>query len=317
MRVCFVATAINIESGGGSHRNIVEMIRALRALGHRVDVHTAFASRNAPPENIATVAHEGEGLSFFAFNRMVSNLLKRNETNYDLFFVYGHTLLWAAGMYRLVGGVPCVVYLDNYLDTMPEAMRSRRSFRNFGHLVWERTIGRKYVAAIDRMIAVSEYLRAVYIRRAFPSEKFSVVPNMFTFAPTAPAEREKSMLYVGRLTEEKGIDLLLEAFARLDPASSWKLKIIGDGPLKSLVEQEAAKNSSIEYSGWLQQEQLQQEYAKAALFVHPARWPEPFGRTIVEAMHASLPVIVPRQWRGSGPCWRMLEFYFKLAMSRL
>ena len=62
----------------------------------------------------------------------------------------------------------------------------------------------------------------------------------------------------------------------------------------------ARADGRIEYTKWLEEEDLVRAYARADIFVHPARWPEPFGRTIVEAMHAGVPVIVPRE---SGSRW--------------
>jgi glycosyltransferase involved in cell wall biosynthesis len=103
------------------------------------------------------------------------------------------------------------------------------------------------------------------------------------------------MLYVGRLVREKGIEDLLQALAGLSSGLSWRVRIVGDGPLRALVETHAARDHRIEYVPWTREEQLLGEYASAGIFVHPARWPEPFGRTVVEALHAGLPVVVPEE----------------------
>lgn len=294
MRIGFLATAINVEAGGGSHHNAVAIIRALREAGHRVDVHTFFSARNAPPSDIVPEGKDQEGRSFLEFERQVTEAMQRVESRVDIFFVYGHTLVWGAGAYRKNGRVPVAVYLDNYLDSMPESMRSRSFLSRIAHVLWERTFGRSRIAALDAFIAVSDFLRKVYVRAGFPEEKFTIVPNFFEWKENSAGERDNScLLYVGRLVPEKGVDIFFEALTRLPQDLSWSARIVGNGPMRSMVEGKVRADARIRYDPWMNTEELTSAYARAGVFVHPARWPEPFGRTIVEAMHAGLPVVVP------------------------
>ena len=292
MRITFIATAIDVERGGGSHRNIVAIIRALRTAGHVVEVTTIFSARNRLPKDISVTEEHGEGLSFRAIERFVAHVLDSAHT--DLLFVYGHTLVWGAGRYRMCGATPVVVYLDNYLDSMPGTIRARSITSRVLHFVWERTSGKRRIRAVDRFIAVSPYLRDVYVRSGFPAGRTGVVPNFFEWDTKCPAPiGGNRILYAGRLTLEKGTDTLLRALERLPREVEWRARIIGDGPLRELVEKSASGDSRIEYVSWMSEHELADEYASAGIFVHPARWPEPFGRTILEAMHAGLPVIIP------------------------
>ena len=110
--------------------------------------------------------------------------------------------------------------------------------------------------------------------------KFFVKPN-FSEKPEKPEKlnRKNDFLYVGRLTEEKGIICLLEAFKN----SNNVIRIVGKGPLKSLVEDFALKYKNINYLGFLSKEEIILEMQQANALIFPSVWYEPFGLTITEA----------------------------------
>jgi len=89
---------------------------------------------------------------------------------------------------------------------------------------------------------------------------------------------------------------LIRAFSRLaEHDTHVHLTIVGDGPqamaLKELVLQlEVGKRVS--FAGWVPHEMVGQYYSAADVFVHPAIWAEPFGRTILEAMQFQTPAVV-------------------------
>jgi glycosyltransferase involved in cell wall biosynthesis len=102
------------------------------------------------------------------------------------------------------------------------------------------------------------------------------------------------VLFVGRLSPEKGIDTLLTAWERLAEKSPLKLKIVGDGPLSAKVAEAARKLPDIE---WLRQQpkdrvlELMQE---ANVLIFPSIWYEAFPLVIVEAFATGLPVIASK-----------------------
>ena len=97
-------------------------------------------------------------------------------------------------------------------------------------------------------------------------------------------------LYVGNLLDNKGIDVLLDAFRLLDN-KSITLTICGSGPEEKLVEKRAASDGRIIYKGRCTAEQVNMEYKKADVLIVPSRWEEPFGRIIIEGAQYGLPVI--------------------------
>lgn len=127
-----------------------------------------------------------------------------------------------------------------------------------------------------------------------------VIPNPVQPAPAhaqGPDKSEKTknahiVVAMGRLSREKGFDLLLEAFSRIaSHHRDWKLQILGDGSLKSELEEQAAKlglRDRIEFTGLVADPFP--VLLGADLFVLSSRY-EGFGNALCEAMACGLPVI--------------------------
>lgn len=121
-------------------------------------------------------------------------------------------------------------------------------------------------------------------------EQLVVKPNFTADLGLGDREREDYFLYVGRLSPEKGLETLLKAHAR----HPFKLKIIGDGPLRSMVEAHAAKHPSLKYLGYQKRDQVIEELKSAKSLIFPSEWPEMFGMSIIEAFSTGTPVIASK-----------------------
>ncbi len=143
---------------------------------------------------------------------------------------------------------------------------------------------------VDLFIAVSDFEREILIRGGLPAEKVVVKPHFIgSDALHADGNPEDAALFVGRLSPEKGIGMLLAAWnSRRIPL---RLRIIGDGPLADEVRSSAARNSAIEYLGALPPDAVYRAMAKARFLVFPSDCFETFGRTIVEAFSQGTPVL--------------------------
>jgi glycosyltransferase involved in cell wall biosynthesis len=102
------------------------------------------------------------------------------------------------------------------------------------------------------------------------------------------------MLYVGKLLYSKGVDLLLKAVSEI--REKCIVHIVGNGPLMSMLtrlRKERRMFDRVLFHGYVLHPELPRFYQMADVFVHPARWPEPLGRTLIEAMQFGLPIIAP------------------------
>ena len=145
-----------------------------------------------------------------------------------------------------------------------------------------------YRRQVDGFIAVSEFVKEKYVRAGFDPEHIAVKPNVVSPDPGPGAGLGGYALYVGRLTEDKGIRTVLRAWAAQRP--QLPLKIVGVGPLQGEVER-AAGAPGIEYLG---QRPLQETYdlmGEAAMLLVPSEAYEPFGRVAVEAFAKGTPVV--------------------------
>jgi 1,2-diacylglycerol 3-alpha-glucosyltransferase len=109
----------------------------------------------------------------------------------------------------------------------------------------------------------------------------------------APGE-EELLLYVGRLSREKGVTLLLRAFARVhSQRAQTKLLLVGRGPYRRELEEEThrlALGSNVIFAGAVPHEQVRDYYAAADLFVFSSTT-ETQGLVLIESMAAGVPVV--------------------------
>ena len=140
---------------------------------------------------------------------------------------------------------------------------------------------------VNTYVAISQFVRDRLIEGGFPAEKITVKPNFAQLnGDVDPSMGTKDfILYVGRITREKGADLLLEAYRR--SGTNLPLKIIGAGDLH--IPRELAERVIL--MGKLPLAQVYAQMREALCVVMPGAWPEPFGRVAVEAFANGAAVI--------------------------
>jgi spore coat protein SA len=174
------------------------------------------------------------------------------------------------------------------------------------------------------VLCVSNFIRD-RARQAFPAhaDRIHTVlnatnPELFARQPVMGARADQALpldlpastdapfhfLFVGRLTEDKGVHVLIEAFKRVHRQHpQTRLMIVGssffaDAPRTpyqdQLVEQAIPIADAIVFTGFLPHEQLRGVYAQADVVVIPSTWQEPFGLVGLEAMSAQRCVIASR-----------------------
>lgn len=141
----------------------------------------------------------------------------------------------------------------------------------------------------DRFIVLTGHAKSIIEKSNLHLDlnKIIIKPNFVYDLQASTEFRNQNFLFIGRLSEEKGIRVLLEAFKY----SGYSLKIIGDGPLKDLIEADSKKHSNITYLGFQQKDVITKELKSCNALIFPSVWYETFGLTIIEAYATSTPVI--------------------------
>ena len=227
---------------------------------------------------------------------------------HNTFPLISPSLYWAAHRHC----VPVVQTLHNFRLLCPQAMflRDGKVCEDcLGHLPWRavkhacyresraqsaalgsmlvmhRMLG-TWQNKVARYIALNEFCRNKFVEGGLPADRIAVKPNFVDFE--VPLARPRTgFLFVGRLSPEKGTDVLANAASQI---SGLQLRVAGTGPA------EYALNGvpGVERLGALAEARVREEMSGAIALVLPSIWYENFPRTLVEAFACGLPVIASR-----------------------
>ena len=307
MRILFVHTFYKLP--GGEDAVVQNEMELLRQNGHEVE--------------LLSFNNSGGGLTkllFMPYNPFSYRATKEKLRTFQPDIVHLHNLHFAASASVIKAvhraGIPMVMTIHNYrllcpsaslyhennlfLDSLkaefPWAAVRKGVYKNSKiitfWLAFSNYINRKMGTwqLIDKYIFLNAHSRRLFLDSTFKltQEKTALKPNFAQATKVGPRPATDSyFLYVGRLTEEKGVITLLEAFA----ASGAWLKIAGMGPLEATVERFAAENKNIEYLGQQSRQEIDQLLEKAEAVIFPSVWFETFGMIVVEAFAKGIPVI--------------------------
>ena len=143
---------------------------------------------------------------------------------------------------------------------------------------------------VDAYIALTEFSRRKFIQGGLPAEKIYVKPNFLSKDPGLVGSSSDGAVFVGRLSREKGVHVLLNAWER----ESVNLTVVGDGPERSALEAHVAGLENVRFCGRLSHAHAVERIKKARFLVMPSLWYETFGRTIAEAYACGRPVVASR-----------------------
>jgi glycosyltransferase involved in cell wall biosynthesis len=144
--------------------------------------------------------------------------------------------------------------------------------------------------SVDTFIALTDRIAAHLRDYGIPDDRIVVKPNALP-DPGDPAPLGEGFLYGARLSPEKGLPLLLEAWRRHPDGALGPLRIAGDGELRSLAERAAAERADITYLGPLSRAGMDGARRAAAVVVAVPTWDDVLPTVILEAMAAGRPTL--------------------------
>lgn len=229
---------------------------------------------------------------------------------HNLFSTATPAVIWAAWMQR----VPVVMTLHNFRLLCPSATLLyhgqvyEQSLQAF--FPWDAVKKRVYRDSLAQTLAlaltttlhrligtwnrVGRFLvLSDFSRSKFLESRLGVLPDRYAVKPNFVPDRGFSLdkgeefLFVGRLSPEKGLPVLLEAFA----GTSLRLTIVGDGPLRPEVEAAAEASPNIRYLGPKGSGEVLELMRRAKALIFCSVWYETFGMVAIEAFSTATPVL--------------------------
>lgn len=154
---------------------------------------------------------------------------------------------------------------------------------------------RAYLSRAAGVIAASDAMRGA-LQPIVAASRLHTIPNAVDLSLLPPAERtlaldlpERFFLYVGKLSEHKGADLLPDIAGQLGTGAP-PIVVVGDGPLEESLRA-ARYGDAIRVLGRVPNEDVLAIMQRAIALITPARWPEPLSRTHLEALAAGCPIV--------------------------
>ncbi len=297
------------QQAGGEDTVVDAEISLLKQHGHAVEIY----GRNN--EDITLMPRLPLASQTF-WSKRTSNDIAGLITNFKPDVIHIHntfplispSIYWAADK----ASIPVIQTLHNFRLLCPQAMflRDGKVCEDcLGHIPWRGVMHGCYhdsktqtaVLAgmlsmhkaigtwhnkVTRYIVLNEFCRQKFIAGGLPEKLIAIKPN-FVDAPTVIETTRKGFLFVGRLSEEKGISTLAAAAKQLSHAP---ICVAGTGPEAALLENIAG----LEILGNLSSEAIYNKMGQSSALILPSIWYENFPRTLVEAFACGLPVIASR-----------------------
>jgi glycosyltransferase involved in cell wall biosynthesis len=300
---------------GGEDVVVENEVELLRSSGFEVRVHIVSNKKvNALASKL--FAAIGSVFSIRSF-RLVKDLIRSWQP--DVVHVHNFFPLLSPSVFYACrsAGVAVIFTLHNYRIVCPTALLmhdgrvTERSIRSgpwwsLTHRVYRRSLVgtfmlcfliwihkrlRTWHRTVDRFIVLTEFARQRFVSAGLPAQALVVKPN-FVAAASAVGAARAGFLFVGRLSAEKGVDVLLDAAGQLRRVSGDRrveVAVAGTGPLDEKVSK-----GCVEHLGALSAGAVRERMQSAAALVIPSNWYEGFPMVLVEAYASGLPVIASR-----------------------
>ncbi len=143
----------------------------------------------------------------------------------------------------------------------------------------------------DRFIALTPAMADFLTRNGAPADRVVIKPNTVRDPGSAQSGGRKDFVFAGRLSSEKGVDLMMEAWDRHPVGALGTLHIVGDGELRAEVAAFANRRADVEHLGIRDRDAIQQLLSGAAVAVVPSRWDEICPMIVLEALSHGCPVL--------------------------
>jgi glycosyltransferase involved in cell wall biosynthesis len=298
------------QHSGGEDAVVDAEIALLRKYGHEVEVYRRHNDElKAMPKATAAASAVWSHSAAHEMERLCISFRPDVIHAHNTFPLISPSFTWMAARKN----IPVVQTLHNFRLLCPQAMflRNGKVCEDcLGKVPW-RAVTRKcyrdsslqsavaatvlathqaigtYHKKVTRYIALNAFCRNKFIAGGLPADRIKLKPHFVVSNAIPTSEDRRGGLFIGRLSPEKGLDVLIDAIHQLDIST---IRTIGSGPLESRVRQEFGHN----HIGPKSRDEVLALLRHSAYMVAPSTCYETFGLTIVEAFASGTPVIASR-----------------------
>lgn len=291
LRLLFCIKALN-NPGGGAERVFADVVNGLAERGHEVTALTfeepggrSFypIAGSVPRIDLGIGSTTGKATVVPTLRRIGSLRGRILAHEPDVVIAFMHSMFLPLGLALAGTGVPVIA--SEHI--VPQHYRDRPL---------QRVLLQTAPRLVDVITCVSEQARDLFPQRL--QAIMRVVPNPVVMKVGARADvlgesgHHKTLLSIGRLTDQKDHATLIRAFAEIaDDVPDWRMKIVGEGELEEQLRALVASTGladRIELPG--AEQDIARSYANSQLFVLPSLY-ESFGLTLIEALAHGLPCV--------------------------
>lgn len=268
--------------------------KELKKRGHEVHIITPLSkeARENPPKDTILVGAGTDVRSPFSTTAQVSASFNPdelehivNEHNFDILHFHEP---WVPVLSRQLLGKSKSINVATFHARMPDGVMTKTI----------ETVITPYTKSIlktfDALTAVSDPA-AQYVQR-LTNAPVEIIPNGINLKKYRPkrsaSDNHKTVLFVGRLEKRKGVNLLIDAFARLNDKDA-RLLIAGSGPDRTKLEAQVIARGldNVEFLGYISEKEKIRLLREASVFCSPAIYGESFGIVLLEAMACGAPIV--------------------------
>ncbi|NMB34672.1 MAG: glycosyltransferase family 4 protein [Firmicutes bacterium] len=315
MRIMMLSWEFPPLNVGGLAQHVYELSRSLVKAGCQVDVITSGEENLPARENVEGIGvwrvypyHGGQERDFIDWmQRLNFALLEKgvqligNQKSYDLVHAHDWLVAYAARGLKHIYTMPLLATIHATEYGRNNGLHNAEQ-RSIGDLEWWLTYEAWKVVCCSRHMQAE--LQHVF---QLPADKIEIIPNgirpeAYAITASEPALEkigfqpgEQMIFYVGRLVQEKGVQIVLEALPAIsDRFPGTKFVVAGTGPHAENLKNRARElglESRVHFLGYISDELRNELYNAAAVAVFPSLY-EPFGIVALEAMATNTPVLV-------------------------
>ncbi|AZN36846.1 glycosyltransferase [Iodobacter ciconiae] len=294
---------------GGEDSVVENEIALLRAYGHHVELYSRHNDELAKLSRLSIFQQAFWSKKTYSDLNALLQRFKPDVIHvHNTLSLISPSLYWAAAKFN----IPVVQTLHNFRLLCPQAMFLRKgnicescigrnTWRSVVHRCYRSSLSQSAVVSgmlslhrglgtyrknVNRYISLNSFCKRKFVEGGLPENKICIKPNFIADINSVSADR-KGFLFAGRLSPEKGLHILADAF---NPELHGQLSVAGGGEDLALLNRFPA----IRQLGVLSSDGIRLEMQKSYALVLPSIWYENMPMILVEAFMSGLPVIASR-----------------------